>query len=62
MTTNRIRNLYVRRSVGVASIVDKIKMNRFRCFSHVMRKENSVVSMVMELKVKEEEEEDQRNS
>jgi len=32
---DRIRNYYVRGSIGVMSIVDKMRGNRFRWFGHV---------------------------
>jgi len=38
---NRIRNEYVRGSIGVTSIVDKMRENRFRWFGHVISGENS---------------------
>lgn len=49
---DRIRNGYVRGSIGVISIVDKVRENRLRWFGHVMRRENSkAVRMVMEMNV-----------
>lgn len=36
---DKLRNVCIRVSTGVASIVDKIKENRFRCFKHVLRRE-----------------------
>lgn len=39
---DRIRNEYERRSISVASIVDKIKKNRPRWFEHIMKKNNEL--------------------
>jgi len=42
---DRIKNKYVRGSIGVASILDKMRENRLRWFGHVMtRGETKAVS------------------
>jgi len=47
-------NEHVREIIGIASIVDKIRENRFRCFGHVVRRENlESVRNVIEMNVKE---------
>jgi hypothetical protein len=38
---DRIRNEYVRGSIGAASIMDKIRENIFRWFGHMMRREKT---------------------
>jgi len=38
---NRIRNEYVRGCIGVGSIVDKMKENRLRWLSYVIRRKDS---------------------
>jgi hypothetical protein len=49
---DRIRNEYVRGSIGVAPIGDKMRENRLRWFGHVMRREESeAVRMVMNMNV-----------
>jgi len=49
---DRIRNKYVRGSIGVASIVDYIRENKLRWFGHVMRREETeAVRVVMKLNV-----------
>jgi hypothetical protein len=50
---NKIRNNYVRGSIGVALIVDMIRENRLRLFWHVMRQEKTkAVRVVMKMNVK----------
>jgi len=50
---DRIRNEYVRGSVRVMSIVDKMRENRLRWFGHIMKREDSeAVRTIMELSVK----------
>lgn len=47
---DRIRNEYITWSKGVISIMDKIRKNRLRWFSHVVRKEKlGAVRMVLEM-------------
>jgi hypothetical protein len=49
---NRIRNKYVRGSIGVASIVNKMRENRLRWFGHVMkRKETKAVRLDMKMNI-----------
>ena len=49
---DRIKNEYVRGSIGVASIVDKMRENRLRWLGHVMRREEtSAVRVVMKMNV-----------
>ncbi|VVC29271.1 Hypothetical protein CINCED_3A013440 [Cinara cedri] len=49
---DRIRNEYIRGSLGVASIVDKRRRNKLRCCGHVMRREESeAVIIVMKTNV-----------
>ena len=51
---DRIRNEYLRGSIGVAPIGDKMRENRLRWFGHVMRREESeVVRTVMNMNVEE---------
>lgn len=58
---DRIRIAYVRESIGVASVVDKIRENRSRWLGYIIRKDKSEsVKMVMEVKAKVEEEEDRK--
>eukprot|EP00102_Acyrthosiphon_pisum_P026090 XP_016663300.1 PREDICTED: uncharacterized protein LOC107884852 [Acyrthosiphon pisum] len=38
---DRIRNEYIRDSIGVASIVDKMRENRLRWLGHVLRREKT---------------------
>jgi len=48
----RIRNEYIRESIGVASIMDKLRENKLRLFGHVMRRKDlEAVRSVMELSV-----------
>jgi hypothetical protein len=50
---NRIRNEYMSGSIGVASIVDKIRVNRLRWFRHVMRREETKsIRTIMKMNVK----------
>jgi hypothetical protein len=52
ITEDRIRNEYVRGSIGVATIVDKMRENRLRWFGHLMRRqETKVVRAVMKINV-----------
>jgi hypothetical protein len=47
---DRIRKKYVRGSIGVTSIVDKMRENILRWFGHVMRREETnVVRIVMKM-------------
>jgi len=49
---DRIRNDHVRNSVGVASVVDKMKENRLRWCGHKMRRDKTeVVRVVMKIYV-----------
>jgi hypothetical protein len=49
---DRIRNEYVRGSIGVVLIVNKIRENRLRWFGHVMRREETkAVKVVMKMNV-----------
>ena len=49
---DRIRNEYIRGSLGVASIVGKLRENRLRWFGHVKRREETeAVRVVMEMNV-----------
>ncbi|KAL4092493.1 hypothetical protein QTP88_026994 [Uroleucon formosanum] len=49
---DRIKNEYVRGSIGVASMVDKMRENRLRWFRHVMRREEtSAVRKVLKMNV-----------
>jgi nonsense-mediated mRNA decay protein 3 len=51
---DRIKNEYVRGSIGVASILDKMRDNRLRWFGHVMRREETnAVKVIMKMKGKE---------
>lgn len=53
-TTNedRIKNEYVKGSIGMASIVDKMKENRLRLSGHIMRGNKlESVRTLMEMKV-----------
>jgi hypothetical protein len=48
----RIRNKYVRSSIDVVSIVDKMRKNRLRWFGHVMRrKETKAVRVVIKMNI-----------
>lgn len=38
---DRIRNEYIRGSIGVAPIIDKMRENRLRWLGHVLRRENT---------------------
>ena len=50
---DRLKNEYVRASVNVDSIVDKLAQSRMRWFGHLYRKdENDVVKKVWEWDVK----------
>lgn len=52
MRGGRVRNVYVRGSIGVASIVDKMKDNLLRWFGLVVRREKSeAIRTVMEMNV-----------
>jgi hypothetical protein len=44
---DRIRNKYVRGSIGVASIVDKIRENKLIWFGHLMRREKTKAAIVV---------------
>lgn len=58
---DRIRIAYVRESIGVASVVDKIRENRSRWLGYIIRKDKlESVKMVMEVKAKVEEEDDRK--
>jgi len=49
---DRIRNKYARRSIGVTSIVGKMRKNRPSWFGHVMRKEETkAVRAIMKINV-----------
>ncbi|KAL4135686.1 hypothetical protein QTP88_007282 [Uroleucon formosanum] len=49
---NIINNEYVRVSIGVASIVDKVRENKLRWLGHVMRREEtSAVRVVMKINI-----------
>ncbi|KAL4104536.1 hypothetical protein QTP88_019831 [Uroleucon formosanum] len=49
---DRIKNEYVRGSIGVASIVDKMRENRLRWLGHVMKREKtSAVIIVMKMNI-----------
>ena len=49
---DKIRNEYIRGSIGVASIVDKMRENRLRWFGHVLRREETeAVRLVREMHV-----------
>jgi hypothetical protein len=47
---DRIRNEYVRGSIGVASIVDKIRENRLKLCGHIIR-ETRALKLVMKINV-----------
>jgi len=48
----RIRNKYIRGSIDVVSIIDKMRENRLRWFGLVMKREDlKAVRTVMELRV-----------
>jgi hypothetical protein len=53
MTKNgRIRNEYVRSSIGVASIVENMRENRLRWFENVIkRKETKAVRVVIKINI-----------
>jgi hypothetical protein len=52
---DRILNEYVRGSIGVVLIEDKMRENRLRLFGHVMRQEETkAVRLVMKINVVEE--------
>lgn len=54
MSENRIRNEYMRRSIGVASIMEKMRKNRLEWFGHVMRRDISeAVKTIMKMNIKE---------
>jgi hypothetical protein len=47
---DRIRNKYVRRSIGVESIVDKMRENRLIWFGYVVRREEkNAVRVVLKM-------------
>ena len=49
---DRIRNEYIRGSIGVSSIVEKMRENRLRWFGHVRRREETeAVRVVMDMNV-----------
>ncbi|XP_050548275.1 uncharacterized protein LOC126909909, partial [Daktulosphaira vitifoliae] len=49
---DRIRNKYIRGTIGVVLTVDKMRENRLRWFGHVMRKEESeTIRTVIEINV-----------
>ena len=49
---DKIRNKYIRGSIGVASIVDKMRENRLRWLGHVLRREETeAVRLVKEMYV-----------
>lgn len=66
VTEDKIRNEYVRDSIGVVSVVEKMRENRLRWFGYVMRrKEIKIVKVVMKMNVegnrgRMEEKEDQK--
>jgi hypothetical protein len=49
---DKIRNEYVRGSINVSTIVNKMRENKFRWFGHVMRQEETkAVRVVMKMNV-----------
>jgi hypothetical protein len=48
---DRIRNKYVR-SIGIASIVDKMRENRLRWFGHIMRRVKiKAIKVIMKMNI-----------
>jgi len=63
MREDRIRNEYIRGSIGVAPIVDKMRENRLRRLGHILRREKTEVVLVtknMSVDGKRELEEDRK--
>lgn len=49
---NKVKNECIRKSIRVASVVDKIRENRFRLFGHEMKKKKlETVRAIIEMNV-----------